>query len=220
MALLVPDVGETELLGKLLYGRGGAISSSTNAAPIVVTTAAAHGLSVNDRVTITDHLTNTNANGTWVLSAVGTTTFTLTATTGNGVGGATGFWCLADVESATLKLYQSNTTVAETDVAATYTEANFTNYTSKALNGKLSSSAGWTLPASVAPTGAWSAESLVAEATQPSQSWTCGTTGNTIYGYFVVGATSNILWWAERFATARTLASADSLTLVPRLGLS
>jgi hypothetical protein len=200
MSLLVPDVGEQELLAKLLYGRGGAISSSTNAAPIVVTTAAAHGLSVNDRVTITDHAVNTNANGTWVLSAVGTTTFTLTATT--------------------LKLYQSNTTVAETDVAATYTEANFTNYTSKTLNGKLSSSAGWTLPASVAPTGAWSAESLVAEATQPSQSWTCGTTGNTIYGYFVVGATSNILWWAERFATARTLASADSLTLVPRLGLS
>jgi hypothetical protein len=220
LSLLVPDVGETELLAKLLYGRGGAIASSTNAAPIVVTTAANHGLAVNDRVTITDHAVNTNANGTFVLSAVTANTFTLTGTTGNGVGGATGFWSLADVESATLRLYQSNTTPAETDVTATYTVANFTNYVDKTLNGKLSTSAGWAAPASVAPTGAWSAESLVAEATQPSQSWTCGTTGNTIYGYFVVGATSNIRWFSERFATNRILGSGDSLTLQPRFGLS
>jgi hypothetical protein len=220
LALLVPDVAEVELLGKLLYGRGGAIASSTNAAPIVVTTAAAHGLAVNDRVTITDHLANTNANGTWVLSAVGTTTFTLTATTGNGVGGATGFWSLADVENGLLQLYTSATTPAETDVAGTYTVATFTNYVDKTLNGKLSTSAGWATPASVAPTGAWSAESLVAEATQPAVSWTCGTTGQTVQGYLVKGATSGVLWFAEKFATARTLASGDSLTLTPRFGLS
>jgi hypothetical protein len=220
VSLLIPDVGEQELLGKLLYGRGGAITSSTNAAPIVVTTTANHGLSVNDRVTITDHAVNTNANGTFVLSAVTANTFTLTGTTGNGVGGATGFWCLADVESATLQLYSSATTPAETDVTATYTICTFTGYVDKTLNGKLSSSAGWGAPASVAPTGAWSAESLVSESTQPSVSWTCGATGQTVQGYIVKGATSSVLWWAEKFATARTLASGDSLTLQPRLGLS
>jgi hypothetical protein len=220
LALLVPDVGEIEILGKLLYGRGGAITSSTNAAPIVVTTTANHGLAVNDRVTITDHAVNTNANGTFVLSAVTANTFTLTGTTGNGVGGATGFWSLADVENGLLQLYTSATTPAETDVAGTYTVATFTNYVDKTLNGKLSTSAGWSAPASVAPTGAWSAESLVAEATQPSVSWTCGATGQTVQGYLVKGATSGILWFAEKFATARTLASGDSLTLTPRFGLS
>jgi hypothetical protein len=67
------------------------ISSSTNAAPIVVTTASAHGLTVGQTVVVTGHTTNTNANGTWEVSAVGSsTTLTLLNSTGNGVGGATG----------------------------------------------------------------------------------------------------------------------------------
>ncbi len=79
------------------------IASSTNATPIVVTTgnlAAAgvqHGFVVGQSVTIAQHLVNTAANGTWVISAVGGTTaggtgttLTLTGSVGNGVGGATG----------------------------------------------------------------------------------------------------------------------------------
>src|SRR5581483_3682463 len=66
------------------------ISSSTSATPIVVTTASAHGLAVGDTVTIVNHATNTNANGTWVVTVVGSsTTFTINAA-GNGTGGATG----------------------------------------------------------------------------------------------------------------------------------
>lgn len=66
-----------------------AISSSTQATPIVVTTAANHGLSTGDTVVIAGHLTNTAANGTWNATSLTSTTFSI-PTTGNGVGGATG----------------------------------------------------------------------------------------------------------------------------------
>lgn len=80
------------------------IASSTNATPIVVTTnyigptgLTPHGFVVGQTVTVANHLVNTAANGTWVISAVGGstsgstgTTLTLTGSVGNGVGGATG----------------------------------------------------------------------------------------------------------------------------------
>jgi hypothetical protein len=76
------------------------IISSTNTTPIVVTAGTPgdqHGFVVGQTVTVADHLVNTNANGSWVISAVGGTTsggtgttLTLTGSVGNGVGGATG----------------------------------------------------------------------------------------------------------------------------------
>ena len=66
-----------------------AITSSTNATPIVVTTPT-HGWSNGDHVTIVDHLVNTAANGHWVLANKTATTFELTGSVGNGIGGATG----------------------------------------------------------------------------------------------------------------------------------
>jgi len=65
------------------------ISSSTNATPISVT-CNAHGYSTGDTVVINGHNTNTNANGTWEITTTGLNTFTLTGSTGNGAGGATG----------------------------------------------------------------------------------------------------------------------------------
>ena len=73
-----------------------AISSSTNATPIVITTSTAHGLVAGDYVSIVSHTTNTNANGVWKVGTVGSsTTFQIlqmdgSNTTGNGTGGATG----------------------------------------------------------------------------------------------------------------------------------
>lgn len=72
------------------YATPVAIASSTNANPIVVTTAAVHGLAVGDCVVIDGHLVNTNANGGWVAVTVPTTTTFTIAALGNGVGGATG----------------------------------------------------------------------------------------------------------------------------------
>lgn len=70
------------------------ITSSTNAAPIVVTLTA-HGFSTGDRVTINGHATNTAANGTWVATKVTDNSFSLDDSTGNGIGGATGCAALA-----------------------------------------------------------------------------------------------------------------------------
>lgn len=88
-------------------GKVALISSSTNASPIVVTTTAAHGYSNGDIVVIGGHTTNTAANGTWQIAGVTSTTFQLTTrldgvnSTGNGVGGATG-WCVDITSAATI----------------------------------------------------------------------------------------------------------------------
>lgn len=78
-----------------------AIASSTNTNPIQITTAVAHGLSTNDRVNITGHLVNTNANGTYTITYVNTTAFTLNSRAGNGVGVATGSVYKKPIESST-----------------------------------------------------------------------------------------------------------------------
>src|SRR6266576_3617808 len=73
-----------------------AIASSTNATPIVVTSTA-HGFANGDLVFIDGHTTNTAANGFWKIANQAANTFELTNpvsaanSTGNGVGGATGY---------------------------------------------------------------------------------------------------------------------------------
>lgn len=66
-----------------------AIQSSTNASPIVVTSAS-HGLVTGDTVEIAGHTTNTFANGMWEVTYLTDNTYSLDGSTGNGVGGATG----------------------------------------------------------------------------------------------------------------------------------
>jgi hypothetical protein len=66
-----------------------AITSSTNAVPIVVTKNT-HGLANGDIVQITGHTTNYSANGVWIIQNVATNTFELIGSVGTGTGGATG----------------------------------------------------------------------------------------------------------------------------------
>jgi len=66
-----------------------AITSSTNATPIVVTKVA-HGLATGDIITVNGHATNTAANGRWTVIRVDADTFSLTGSVGNGIGGGTG----------------------------------------------------------------------------------------------------------------------------------
>ena len=63
---------------------GGGISALTGAgtSPIQVTTSIAHGLSTGTTVVIAGVATNTAANGTWVITVTGATTFTLDGSTG------------------------------------------------------------------------------------------------------------------------------------------
>lgn len=71
------------------------IASSTGGTPIVVTTTTPHGLSNGDVISISDHLLNTGAKsaavGNWVIEGVGSNTFTLTGSVGNGIGTGTGW---------------------------------------------------------------------------------------------------------------------------------
>lgn len=85
-----------------------------------------------------------------------------------------------------LKLFQSNTTPAEGDTAATYTEATFSGYVSVTLTG-----ASW---------GAAAAGSIAFA--QQTFTHNGGATLNSIYGYFMVQATSGIILLAERDGAA------------------
>ena len=124
------------------------------------------------------------------------------------------------LENWQLGLFNSNIMPAETDTASTYTvhEAAFTGYSRKTLLRTISSTT-WNTPVSQAPSGtpAWSSHSQVGHSQYGSspQVWTCGATGDTVYGYFIVGATSGKLICAEAFATPRTLANGDTLSITP-----
>jgi hypothetical protein len=227
MSLLIPDVGKTELLKRVLFGRTGTITNATNATPIVITSNL-HGLNNGDCVKIKDVGGNTAANTTAIVGLVTTNTFALyttaTGTGGGGIAGTGGYtsggeWCLDGVEAWTLKLYSNNHTPSEADVAGTYTEASFTGYSAKTLNSFQSSVTDWTAPSLVSPTGAWApgAQTQVAESTYVQQSWSPASS-QTVYGYYVVGATSTILLFAELFASSKNLSSGDTLNLTPRFG--
>lgn len=66
-------------------GGGATIIGATNASPIVITTAAAHGFTSGSFVEITGVTGNTAANGIFRISSLSTTTFSLNLSTGNGV---------------------------------------------------------------------------------------------------------------------------------------
>jgi hypothetical protein len=62
---------------------GAAITGATNASPIVITSAS-HGLTTSDKVRVTGQLGNTAANGTWTVTVLTTSTFSLNGSVGNG----------------------------------------------------------------------------------------------------------------------------------------
>ena len=72
------------------------ITSSTNASPIVVTSAA-HGRANGDRVYVLSSAGNTGAIGVWTLANVTANTFELAGSTGTGVGGAGSAQLLSDL---------------------------------------------------------------------------------------------------------------------------
>jgi hypothetical protein len=82
-------------LSRFIAGDGNpgfAISSSTNATPIVITTNTnfPHTWMTGQKITITGHAINTNANGTWTITQINATQFSLNGSVGNGIGAGTG----------------------------------------------------------------------------------------------------------------------------------
>jgi hypothetical protein len=107
-------------------------------------------------------------------------------------------------ENLTYRLFATNITPAETDTAATYTEATGGGYASKTLAG-----ASW-----VATPGA---PSNVAFA---QQTWTFTgplTTNPTIFGYYVVRASSVDLLFAEAFTSFTPANNGDNILLTPTI---
>ena len=60
------------------------VTGASNASPIAITTATAHGLETGAQVSITGVGGNTNANGTFTITTVNATSFTLNGSAGNG----------------------------------------------------------------------------------------------------------------------------------------
>lgn len=113
-------------------------------------------------------------------------------------------------ENLVLKLYRNNYTPDSDTVLGDLTEANFTNYAAKTLV-----KASWTAAAIVTPIAPCVENE--AQSTYAEQSWTCGSVGNTIYGYYVVGATSTTtVLFCEKFASSRSLSENDVLKITPQ----
>lgn len=110
-------------------------------------------------------------------------------------------------ENQTLKLYQNNITPGETDTAATYTEATFTGYASKALTG-----ASWTITTGAPSSAAAAVQTFTSSADQALQN---------VYGYFVVQTTAGTLMWAERFTGAPYAIqnNGDNIAVTPQITL-
>lgn len=119
---------------------------------------------------------------------------------------------LGNGENWTLKLFQNDITPAESDTDSTYTVATFTGYSDQTLTRSVSGSTWGT------PTTSSGVTSSSYNSGTP-RTWTNTGSTQTIYGYYLVGVTSTTLILAERFASARTLNSSDTLNLTPRIEL-
>jgi hypothetical protein len=113
---------------------------------------------------------------------------------------------LSTNENQILKLYQNNYTPTSAAAPGSFTEATFTGYAARTLTRSV-----WNTAVTVSN----KAESSYG--TTP-QSWTCGATGNTIYGYTVEASSKTM--WGELFSTARVLASGDVLNITPKFTLN
>lgn len=116
---------------------------------------------------------------------------------------------LSTNENSILRLFKNDYTPVNATTSTDFTEADFTNYVVKTLLR-----ATWN---AAVTNGSGKAESSYGST---PLAWTCGASGNTVYGYWVQGATSNKVLWAERFGTSRTLAQDDVLNIQPKFTLS
>lgn len=113
---------------------------------------------------------------------------------------------LSTNENHILKLYTNNYTPVAAAAPGSFTEAAFTGYAARTLTR-----ASWNSAVTVSNKAECSYSAV--------QSWTCGTVGATIFGYYVQGSAGTLLW-AELFSTSRVLASGDVLNITPKFTLS
>lgn len=80
--------------GTAAFAKSGTVTGATNASPIVITSAS-HGLTTGTRITVADVLGNTAANGSFNVTNINATTFSLDGSTGNGAYTSGGTWQIA-----------------------------------------------------------------------------------------------------------------------------
>jgi hypothetical protein len=107
----------------------------------------------------------------------------------------------------TLKLYKNNYTPIATTTSSSFTEATFTGYSAITLTRE-----NWGNATTVDGKAESTYDTLI--------SWTCGATGDTIYGYWVEDASDNCILWAEKFTNPRILQENDILNLTAKFTLS
>lgn len=110
---------------------------------------------------------------------------------------------LSNQENLVLKLYKNDVTPSASSVAGDFTECDFSGYSSITLAN-----------------GTWAAASTSggkATSSYGEQTFTSSGGSQTVYGVYVVGATSGTLYYAERFSTAKTVTSGDSVVYNPTL---
>lgn len=106
-------------------------------------------------------------------------------------------------QNLVLRLFQSNTTPAESDTEATYTEATFTGYSAITLTG-----ASW---------GAASAGTI--SFAQQTFTSSAGSQNQNVYGYYLTQVTSGKLVYAERFTDGpyNIVNNGDAIKVTPTL---
>jgi len=117
----------------------------------------------------------------------------------------------SDSENYLVRLYNNNPILGNNTTLSDFTEATFTSYAQKTMVRGASGNC-WATPTTNG--------SNQAESTGTVQSWTCGATGDTVVGYFVVGSSSAKVLWAEAFSSPRVLSSGDILNLTPAFNLT
>lgn len=81
------------LIIKITSSNASTITGATNASPIVITTSGSHGLTTGASVTLSGVMGNTAANGTFTITVISPTSYSLGGSTGNGsyTSGGTGY---------------------------------------------------------------------------------------------------------------------------------
>ena len=114
----------------------------------------------------------------------------------------------AGSENLTLKLYTAlSPALSESTIAADFTEATFTGYSAKTLTSS-QSGATWAVPTT--------SEGITSSTYGTNQSWTASSS-QTVLGYYIVGATSNKVYYAEAFAAGKALSSGDIITITVKI---
>lgn len=108
-------------------------------------------------------------------------------------------------EDLVLRLFQSDTTPAETDTAVSYTEADFTGYSPITLTG-----AGWSISEGAPSNASYAQQTFTS---------TAGSQNQNVYGYYMTRSISGRLALAERFTDGpyTIVNDGDQIKITPRI---